>query len=110
MLERHGDFSIMASQADGFEGQYAVMNVVNGQVRRFATIEACRQYIGVERSPGPHWDAVPLGADGKPMHEAAVVTAADEAVAKEAGRDWFHFIGVFHIKDIQVRPHQILHR
>ena len=109
MVERHGDFSIMASQAEGFEGQYTVVNVVNGQMRHFDTIEACREYIGVAKSRDPQWDAVPLDAAGKPLHEPAVIAAANETAAKVVGRDWFHFIGVFHIKDVHVTPHKILH-
>lgn len=109
MLERHGDFSIMASQTPEGEGQYAVTNVVTGQMRHFETLEACREYLGVARGRGPHWDVVPLDESGKPLHEPAVIAAADEAAAKVGGRDWFHFIGVFHIKDLRVKPHQILH-
>ena len=78
MVERHGDFSIMASQTEGFEGQYTVVNVVKGQVRHFETIEACREYIGVAGSHGPQWDAVPLDSAGKPLHEPAVIAAANE--------------------------------
>jgi len=109
MLERHGDFSIMARGASGSPGQYAVTHVVTGQMRHFETLEACREYLGVARGHGPHWDVVPLDAAGKPLHEPAVIAAADEAAAKAGGRDWFHFIGVFHIKDLQVKPHKILH-
>ncbi len=107
MLEQHGTFVIMASTAEGHEGEYSVMNDVTGHIRRFKTVQQCRQFIGVEPKTGPLWEATPLDDHGKPMHDAAVVSAKDEAAAKEVGRSWFHFIGVFRIKDIQVTPHKL---
>lgn len=100
MQEQHGDFVIMESTAE--DGQFSVMNDSTGQIRRFATVAACRQFIGVEETPGPKWEAVPLGADGKPLADVATVTGNDEDAAREAAHSWFHFIGVFGIKDIQV--------
>ena len=104
MLERHGTFIIAEATAPEYKGQYNVMNEMTGHVRWFPTVQQCRQFIGVEPPTGPLWEAIPLDEDGKPMHDAAVVSAADEASAKEAGRSWFHFIGVFRIKDVRVSP------
>jgi hypothetical protein len=42
------------------------------------------------------------------MAAATVLSAPDEAAAKRAARDWFHFTGVFRIKDMQVTPHKSL--
>ena len=106
MLEQHGNFTHRQATAKDHEDMYKVMNDVTGHVRWFPTIQQCRQFIGVEPPTGPLWEATPLDENGKPMHAAAVVSAKDEAAAKEAGRSWFHFIGVFRIKDIQVTPHK----
>ena len=106
MLEQHGTYTIARETSKGHEDQYNVMNDVTGHVRWFPTIQECRQFIGVEPKTGPLWEVTPLDDHGKPMHDAAVVSATDEASAKEAGRSWFHFIGVFRIKDIQVTPHK----
>lgn len=102
-LEQHGDFVISESTAPEHPGEYDVMNLATGHVRWFATVAECRQFIGLEESPGPKWEATPLDEDGKPMAEPAIVTAEDEDSAKEAGRSWFHFIGVFRIKDVRVK-------
>jgi hypothetical protein len=105
MLERHGNITIAAGKVPG---QYAVTHAVTGQVRHFESVEECRKFIGVEKAPGPRWDVVPLDEHGQPMAAATVLSAPDEAAAKRAARDWFHFTGVFRIKDMQVTPHKSL--
>jgi len=104
MTEQHGNIVISESTSEEHKGQYDVMNLDTGHVRWFDTIEQCRQFIGVEEAPGPKWEAVPVDDSGQPMADAATVTADGEAAAKEAARSWFHFIGVFRIKDIRVSP------
>lgn len=104
MHETHGTFAIFPSTSKDHEGQYSVMNDETGQVRHFPTVQQCRQYIGVEESPGPKWHAVPLDDSGKPLADAATVAAGDEQAAKEAARSWFHFIGVYRIKEIRITP------
>ena len=102
MQETHGDFVISEATSEEHKGMYDVMNMSTGHVRWFDTVELCRQFIGVAESPGPRWDAVPLDENGRPLADAATVSADDEESAKEAARSWFHFVGVFRIKDITV--------
>jgi hypothetical protein len=102
MSEQHGDFVISEATSEEHQGQFDVMNMATGHVRWFDTVEKCRQFIGAEDAPGLKWEAVPLDEDGKPLADAATVTADDEESAKEAGRSWFHFTGVYRIKDVKV--------
>jgi len=77
MLERHGTFTIARETAKGHEDLYNVMNDVTGHVRWFPTLQQCRQYIGVERSPGPHW--TPFRWMQTVRRAAAVGSAAQRA-------------------------------
>jgi hypothetical protein len=104
MFETHGKFTIGDSKAEDHDEPYAVMNTENGQVRWFDTLEQCRQFIGVEEAPGPKWSATPLDPDGNAIQAPAIVTAPDEAAAKEAGRSWFLFTGLFRVKEVHVKP------
>ena len=106
MQEVHGNFTIMDGEAEGHDEPYAVMNDENGQVRWFNTVEQCRQFIGVEEAPGPKWSATPLDQDGNSIYAPTIVAAPDEASAKEAGRSWFIFIGLFRTRMVHVVPHQ----
>ena len=104
MTEIHGKYHIMESTADGHEGEFAVMNTENGQVRRFPTVEQCRQFLGLEEAPGPKWIATSMDEDGNAIHEPVTVTADDEQAASAAGKSWFQFIGVFRTKGVHVVP------